>query len=241
MNRAYIRDFVIKQRCLPYTVVLWLKRRLPRVYLLLFYGSFDANAGRRWDRIWGDEGQETWRTYPRRFEAIARLLDGESGAIVDIGCGVGVLLKYLKETIPSRDMTGVDISRVAIEQVRGLGFKGVVARLPELPLDSEAYDVALAGEVLEHLRRPEKAVEQFARVLKPSGRLIVTVPDDRLSFLEEDQHFHSFDEQSLRSILAPYFDVRSLEVVKDEWTDRTGLRRSDSSFVALAVKKATCP
>ena len=231
------RTFVIEQKCIPYKFRPWLKTYLPRPYLYITYGSSNANTRSQWDKIWASEGLGTWRTYPNRFERIAELVGRERGAIVDVGCGVGVLLGHLKEKVPSNDLTGVDISEEAVKVVRQLGFEGIRSELPHLPLESERFDVVLLCEVLEHLNDPEATVSQAARILKPSGRIIVTVPDDRLSFVEEDQHVHVFNKDSLKDLLERFFDLQSVEVVNDEWVDKEGHGRKDSCYLAYGIKK----
>lgn len=51
-----------------------------------------------------------------------------------------------------------------------------VASVYELPFESESFDVVLCLSVLEHLETPQKAIEEMKRVLKPGGRIIVSVP-----------------------------------------------------------------
>jgi len=46
----------------------------------------------------------------------------------------------------------------------------------ELPFQSSEFDYALLVEVLEHLEQPESALEELARVLKPQGQAVVSMP-----------------------------------------------------------------
>ena len=45
-----------------------------------------------------------------------------------------------------------------------------------LPLIDESFDVVLCTEVLEHLKEPQKAIDDMRRVLKKGGKLILTTP-----------------------------------------------------------------
>lgn len=58
-----------------------------------------------------------------------------------------------------------DIDRIVLANVEG-----------SLPFAEESFDAVLIGEVLEHLRDDVCAIENLRRVLKPEGRLIVSLP-----------------------------------------------------------------
>ena len=76
----------------------------------------------------------------------------------------------------------------------------------ELPIASESVDVCLCTQVLEHVERPEAVISELARVLKPSGSLLLSThgvfrhhpfPHDYWRWTEEglrkilERHFHS--------------------------------------------------
>jgi len=52
----------------------------------------------------------------------------------------------------------------------------VVGSVYELPFEDEAFDLVLCMVVMEHLEDPKKAIEEMKRVLKPGGRILVSVP-----------------------------------------------------------------
>ncbi|HBE71757.1 MAG TPA: SAM-dependent methyltransferase [Planctomycetaceae bacterium] len=52
----------------------------------------------------------------------------------------------------------------------------ILADLQHLPIPNATYDVVLLAEVLEHLEFPEAALQELARVLRPGGKLVMTVP-----------------------------------------------------------------
>lgn len=56
-----------------------------------------------------------------------------------------------------------------------------------LPFQSASVDTVLATEVLEHVPDPERCLAEFHRVLRPGGRLLLTVPfQEPLHFLPQD-------------------------------------------------------
>jgi SAM-dependent methyltransferase len=58
----------------------------------------------------------------------------------------------------------------------GASASDVVASGEEIPLEDESFDAALMTQVLEHVREPARVLGELHRVLRPSGRLFLTVP-----------------------------------------------------------------
>jgi len=100
---------------------------------------------------------------------------GASDVVLDVGCGDGAHLRALAPHI-DRGL-GIDFSPRMIQSARrqtqhsSLTFRvGDAERLASVPTAS--VDTVLCVGVLEHLLRPARALQQMARVLKPSGRLV---------------------------------------------------------------------
>lgn len=73
----------------------------------------------------------------------------------------------------------------------------VFADAARLPFADESLDTVLATEVLEHLTEPARSLAEMARVLRPGGRLLLTVPFcEPLHFLPQD--YWRFTPSSLR-------------------------------------------
>ena len=52
----------------------------------------------------------------------------------------------------------------------------IVCDITSIPEPDASFDAILCSEVLEHLPEPTKAIDEFARLLKPGGKLILTAP-----------------------------------------------------------------
>jgi SAM-dependent methyltransferase len=76
----------------------------------------------------------------------------------------------------------------------------VVADLQSLPLPADRFDAVVLTEVLEHIRRPEAALAELARVLRPGGQLLVTVPFV-CELHEEPYDFYRYTPYALRAML----------------------------------------
>jgi len=138
------------------------------------------------------------------------------GDVLDAGCGAMPYRTALGSAVTSYD--GLDLSPRA-EDVR------FVCSVTDMaPVPSGSYDTVLCSEVLEHVAHPIDAVREFARVLRPGGTVIVTVPFlGRLH--EEPNDFQRFTEHGLRLLLSE----AGLEV---EFVKPTG---SVASFLAHQV------
>jgi SAM-dependent methyltransferase len=87
-------------------------------------------------------------------------------------------------------------------------FSAVVGDLedPDMfaKLETEEFDTVLCVNVLEHLDRPEVAVEGFHRVLQPGGRALVLVPAGRSLYSPMDEaieHRRRYERADLRELL----------------------------------------
>lgn len=99
---------------------------------------------------------------------------GESLKILDGGCGPGSMLPTLSQY---GDVVGVDISDEALKfaQKRGKVIKG---NIMDLKFENETFDLVVCMDVLYHtwVEDETKALEQFHRVLKKGGLLLVREP-----------------------------------------------------------------
>lgn len=59
----------------------------------------------------------------------------------------------------------------------------------DIPASDNSFDAILCTEVLEHLPRPSEAIEEFSRLLKSGGKLILTVPSHSLR--HQDPYYYS--------------------------------------------------
>lgn len=85
------------------------------------------------------------------------------------------------------------------------------ADIQNMPLDNETFDTVLSAEVLEHVPDPEKALREIFRVLKPGGKLVITIP--HLMYLHnEPNDFYRYTKYGLRTLLERVgFTVEYLE------------------------------
>ena len=97
--------------------------------------------------------------------------------LLDVGCGTGVLLEQLRTKWPAVQTVGVDLSgeMLAVAQQRlGRQTPLVQADVSQLPFAPGSFDVVVSNSSLHYWPRPRPALAEMARVLSPSGRLVIT-------------------------------------------------------------------
>ncbi len=114
-----------------------------------------------------------------RFEIYESLLSPflkESVNVLDIGCYTADLLKLLPTSV---DYYGIDSDKEALKIARKRGAKVIKVDLENerIPLDQK-FDIILATEILEHLKDPEKLIQQIKHLLKKNGVVLVSLPNE---------------------------------------------------------------
>jgi SAM-dependent methyltransferase len=110
-----------------------------------------------------------------RLSAIADLVAAQRPAqVLDIGCGQGVLLDALSSSLPEAVLVGIDAVPPP-PTARWTGVTGDIAS--HLPFASGAFDVVVAGEVIEHVPVPDLMLAEIRRILRPQGRLVLSTPN----------------------------------------------------------------
>jgi SAM-dependent methyltransferase len=130
---------------------------------------------------------------------------------LDLGCGDGKLTQIILEGVGKRELVGVDIDPKETAQAVQLG---IYNRIHTTPADSileadETFDFVFSNSVLEHIDNIAGVLQETARLLKPEGIFLFTVPGDKL-------------HQCLRGSILPWV---SRHVYLDELDARCAHRR----------------
>ncbi|MCP4004272.1 MAG: methyltransferase domain-containing protein [bacterium] len=108
-----------------------------------------------------------------RARAVVNRLQAVSPArILDAGCGKGRYATLLARHFPAAQITALDVSAEMLRHVPE-GIETVQHGMLDLPFEDESFDAVLCVEALEHSVRPDEALREMVRVLRPGGCLVI--------------------------------------------------------------------
>lgn len=161
---------------------------------------------------------------------------GDNGRVLELGCSSGYVTERLVAN--GNSVVGVDADAADARRAEAVCERVVIGDLETMAIPGEAgeYDAVLCGDVLEHLRNPVEVLRRIHPLLKPDGRLVVSVPNvanilvrGQLLFgrfrytdrgLLDRTHVHFYTKATLREDLAEAgfaisrFDVSVASVVR---------------------------
>ena len=123
-----------------------------------------------------EEDKHWW--FASRTRAILAYLDryvgrGKNLRVLDIGCGAGNMAHHLAHY---GQVVGVDLYAKPLEVARTRGLEVHEGAADDLPFDDKSFDLATLLDVVEHVPNEHGVFGECQRVLKPGGKLLVTVP-----------------------------------------------------------------
>ena len=151
-----------------------LKRRLGEVLANRRTESdrFFAGMSHRWDQLRTDCFGPAFH-----LEALTALLP-KHWTVADVGTGTGYFLPSLCKTFkrviaidPVQEMLKTAESRLAAGELDNVEFRSGSAN--KLPLETDELDLCISSLVLHHEPTPSEAMEEFHRVLKPGGIVLI--------------------------------------------------------------------
>lgn len=143
--------------------------------------------------------------------------------VLDVGCGVG---EFSANLPPGTDFTGIDFNATAIEEGRSKG-RNLICETVQSHLGSNAssYDFVCSFQVMEHVSDPLPVLKAMVDLLRPSGTLVISVPNNDAyigwqpnAFLNmPPHHMLRWNRRSLSSLAAilglsdPHFTYEPLD------------------------------
>jgi len=97
-----------------------------------------------------------------------------TGFTLDAGCGSGHFVQVFRNVIG----LDIDIRKLRyLKLVKRIRNPFVLGSAEYLPFKDEIFEQVMCSEVIEHIPESDKIFKEFCRVLKPSGKLILTTPN----------------------------------------------------------------
>ncbi|MAB77968.1 MAG: hypothetical protein CMJ89_01325 [Planctomycetes bacterium] len=163
----------------------------------------EANAYRQFRELerthWWFRGRRT--VY---FGILRRQLNGERPRrILDLGCGLGGFLDGLSEI--GERVYPSDISAESLIFCRERGHDGaVVSNGYKLPYANSSLDLVCLFDTIEHIPDDARVMQEVERILRPGGRVLITVPAYQFLYANNDrvaQHCRRYNRHNLRRVI----------------------------------------
>lgn len=178
-----------------------------------------------YDKAYFDNMERTYGTFDRiRAKTIIGFIEknvGKAGAILDAGCGSGFYFPCLSKLC--NNLYGIEFSHEGAEMAKkriqpGKGEVFIGSITEAFPLGNESVDFILCTEVLEHIDELDKVLNEFLRVLKKDGKVLVTVPNfvfmsfeylREMFFTKDPTHVHRKSKKEWEAVLQKKFKIEN--------------------------------
>jgi ubiquinone/menaquinone biosynthesis C-methylase UbiE len=166
---------------------------------------------------------------------LARLYFPTATSILDLGCGANLDYDRVLAGTGKRPICAdfaMNFLRLAPKDVR---MPLVQADATLLPFGDSSFDGVICSETIEHIPSDDGVISEIARVIRPRGVLLITVPNlwnaSRLLEMVKQRdftvrmmtgHLREYTPGHLRCLLRPYFTVEEWPPVTFGWTGKVG-------------------
>ncbi len=155
--------------------------------------------------------------YQRSILAYHKAAEIVSGSVLELGTGSGYGIAVIAPHA-ERFLT-VDKKTPSHELLTGSG--NVEFRRMNFPplegIPAESFDYVISFQVIEHIRRDARAIEEVHRVLRPGGKLIISTPNKPMSLSRNPWHVREYTHDGFSELLAARFgSVEALGVFGNE-------------------------
>ncbi|MDF2958286.1 MAG: hypothetical protein K0S39_21 [Paenibacillus sp.] len=127
---------------------------------------------------------DTHRLYSEKrmnldMEAMKLMNLNGSEAILDVGCGPGAFLRFLRDHGHQGRLAGLDRSPAMIAEAEDESIEGFVGDVQQLPFERGTFSRVSARHMLYHVPDISRALEEMKRVLEPGGTVVVSTNSKR--------------------------------------------------------------
>ena len=132
---------------------------------------YDEDYYRDWISEQKNKRIRMWKCRLKKLEK-----QRQGGRLLDVGCGDGAFLKLAQES--GWEVSGTEHSTYAAKYVgEALGITVFCGELFAAGHPDHSFDVVTMWHVLEHVTDPKRYLREIHRILKPSGLLVIAVPN----------------------------------------------------------------
>lgn len=127
---------------------------------------------------------------------------GPDALILDAGCGTGLAEDVLLDL---GTVIGLDIAPEALcDRAAGSAESLCLASVSPAPFADETFDLVVALDIIEHIEDDSAVLNEFHRICKPGGRLVLTVPAYGWMYSAHDEalgHFRRYTSSEVGRLM----------------------------------------
>lgn len=116
------------------------------------------------------------------------------GSTLDVGCGIGEFIENIPNSV------GIDINPYCVKYCNQKGLNVIKNSATKIRFKNEHFNTIICVHLLEHLKRPEDAIKEMYRKLKPNGKLIIVVPTE-CGYKRDKTHKTFLFKENIRELL----------------------------------------
>ena len=167
----------------------------------------DSNKSTYYDMVeWS--WSETEENAPQYFKRLAFSINNATGMVLEIGCGIGSMTKWLSKNPDVHHVVAIDAFEEAISPLKAFNFDKVAPiqmALQDISFDDNIhFDTVMICEVLEHLYPDEedKMLKAIGPYISPATRFVISVPID---WLPDPHHVRGFSKEEFKDHLRDFY------------------------------------
>lgn len=104
-----------------------------------------------------------------------KIFDGKKGNFLDVGCGTGRIVYTAKKC--GWNAKGIDLNKDAVNIARKKHLDIIYSNIDDFKGKKNYYDVINMGQIIEHVKNPEKTIRKVYTLLKHNGILTISTPN----------------------------------------------------------------
>jgi 2-polyprenyl-3-methyl-5-hydroxy-6-metoxy-1,4-benzoquinol methylase len=210
--------YSIINRIIPKSWSIWFKKNRKLILYKIFRIKIDRN---QWAAT--VENEDNWNTYSKLmelnweeieasylnfFKSLKFCMQHCRGEVLEIGAGIGIMTKWIKDQEGVTKVIAIDLFIEAIKKLKEYDFDNVYPLLMDLKdlgfKKDHTFDVVIICEVLEHIY-PDEEIKMI-RSLKPyvdeNTRYIISTPID---WMDDPYHVRGFSKMEFERHLRLYY------------------------------------
>lgn len=214
--------------------------------------EYNSRFFNRWAQKYDGFRISRWFQYTQHL-ALSQFEWCPNNKLLDVGCGTGHAVLEAASRLPAGKACGVDISPAMIEKAAAKIRPEFVERIEfhcggaeAIPYDERIFDCLLCTNSFHHYHRPDHALAEMKRVLKPGGMLVIfeNAPDlslytwawDRFLRVFEKGHVRYYPSEELGAMIETAgFDNVELRILRNE------ILKHGKLFASIQIWAARAP